>query len=137
MTEPLSSLAFEKGGNEGGSAFFITVPGQFPDLSKLNWIKYIAATCTTRKFEMVVAWWLRHILRWIRINNSRVNLVKWGISTALCRWLSIRFSLWSAQGNAALWLQQIYVIIFEVDIVAEQKQTYWSQFVCFYNFPLS
>jgi len=25
---------------------------------------------------------------------------------------------------AALWLQQIYVIIFKVDIVAEQKQTY-------------
>jgi len=40
------------------------------------------------------------------------------------RWLSVRLSLWSAQGNAALWLQQIFVIIFEVDIVAEQKQTY-------------
>jgi len=72
----LSSLAFEKGDNEGGSAFFITVSGQFPDLSKSNWIKYIAAIGATRKFRMVVAWWLCHILRWIRISNSRVNLVK-------------------------------------------------------------
>jgi len=38
--------------------------------------------------------------------------------------LSVRLFPWSAQANAALWLQQIYVIIFEVDIVAEQKQTY-------------
>jgi len=38
--------------------------------------------------------------------------------------LSVQLSLWLAQGNAALCLQQIYVIIFEVDIVAEQKQTY-------------
>jgi len=37
-------------------------------------------------------------------------------------------SVWSAQGNAALWLQQISVIDFEVDIVAEQK--HWSKFVC-------
>jgi len=37
--------------------------------------------------------------------------------------LSVRLSVWSAQGNAALWLQQISVIDFEVDIVAEQKQT--------------
>jgi len=36
MTEVLSSLPFEKGGNEGGSAFFITVSWQFPDLSKSN-----------------------------------------------------------------------------------------------------
>jgi len=38
--------------------------------------------------------------------------------------VSVRLSLWSPQGNAAVWFQQIYVIIFEVDIVAEQKQTY-------------
>jgi len=31
MTEALSSLSFE-----GGNAFFITVSGQFLDLSKLN-----------------------------------------------------------------------------------------------------
>jgi len=34
MTEALSSLPFEKGGNEGGNAFFITVSGQFLDSSK-------------------------------------------------------------------------------------------------------
>jgi len=32
MTEALSSLPFEKGGNEGGNAFFIAVSGQFLDL---------------------------------------------------------------------------------------------------------
>jgi len=36
MIEALTSLAFEKGGNKGGSTFFITVSGQFPDLLKLN-----------------------------------------------------------------------------------------------------
>jgi len=80
MTEALSSLPFEKGGNECGNAFFITVwvsSGQFLDLSKSNWIKLtIAAICATRKFRMVVAWRLRHIWHWIRISNSRVNLVK-------------------------------------------------------------
>jgi len=55
MTEASSSLSFEKGGNEGGNAFFITASGQFLDLSKLN--KFIiAAICATRKFRMVVAW---------------------------------------------------------------------------------
>jgi len=37
MTEALSSLPFEKGGNEGGNAFFITVSpalGQCLDLSE-------------------------------------------------------------------------------------------------------
>ena len=34
MTEALSSLLFEKGGTEGGNAFFKTVSGQFFDLSK-------------------------------------------------------------------------------------------------------
>jgi len=39
MTEASSSLPFEKRGNEGGSAFFITVSpalGQLLDLSKSN-----------------------------------------------------------------------------------------------------
>jgi len=37
MTEALSSLPFEKGGNEGGNAFFVTVSsGQFLDLLKSN-----------------------------------------------------------------------------------------------------
>jgi len=36
MTEASSSLLVEKGGNEGGNAFFITVSGQFLDLSKSN-----------------------------------------------------------------------------------------------------
>jgi len=36
MTETSSSLPFEKRGNEGGNAFFITVLGQFLDLSKSN-----------------------------------------------------------------------------------------------------
>jgi len=31
-------------------------------------------------------------------------------------------------------MQQISVIIFEVDIAAEQKQTYWSQFFVFIIF---
>ena len=53
-----------------------------------------------------------------------MNQVKWGISIAGIP-DGCRFNyLWSAQGNAALWLQQIYVIIFEVNIVGEQKQTY-------------
>jgi len=57
MTEALSSLPFEKGGNEGGNAFFVTVSGQFLDLSKSNRIKLtIAAICATRKFRMAVAW---------------------------------------------------------------------------------
>jgi len=65
-----------------------------------------------------------------------VNLVKWGISAAVMPMVvgSVRVSLWSAQGNAALRLQQISVIIFEVDIVAEQKETYWSQFFVFIIF---
>ena len=69
----LESGKMTKGGNEGGNAFFITVSGQFLDLSKSNWIKFIPAICATRKFKMVVAWWLRHIKHWIRISNSRVN----------------------------------------------------------------
>jgi len=36
MREAWYSLTFEKGGNEGESAFFITGSGQFPDLSKSN-----------------------------------------------------------------------------------------------------
>jgi len=68
----LESGKMTKGGNEGGNAFFITVSGQFLDLSKSNWIKFIPAICATRKFKMVVAWWLRHIKHWIRISNSRV-----------------------------------------------------------------
>jgi len=56
----LESGKMTKGGNEGGNAFFITVSGQFLDLSKSNWIKFISAICT-RKFKMVVAWRLRHI----------------------------------------------------------------------------
>jgi len=32
MTDASSTLPFEKGGNEGGNAFFITVSGQFLDL---------------------------------------------------------------------------------------------------------
>ena len=54
------------------------------------------------------------------------------------RWLRVRLSPWSAQGDAALWLQQIYVIIFEVDIVAEQKQTFISHNLSdFIIFPVS
>ena len=53
-----------------------------------------------------------------------MRIAHWVSLLLASRWLSVRFSLWSAQGNAALWLQQIYVIIFEVDIVVEQKQTY-------------
>ena len=55
---------------------------------------------------------------WITSSGESLLLVS--------RWLSVRLSLWSTQGNAALWLQQIYVIIFKVDIVAEQKQTFIS-----------
>jgi len=36
MTEASSSLPFEKGGNEGGNAFFITISSQFLHLSKSN-----------------------------------------------------------------------------------------------------
>jgi len=36
MTEASYSLPFEKGGNEGENAFFITVSGYFLDLSKSN-----------------------------------------------------------------------------------------------------
>jgi len=62
MIEALSSLPFEKGGNEGGNAFVITVSGQFLDLWKSNSIKFnIAGICATRKFRMVVTWWLLHI----------------------------------------------------------------------------
>ena len=53
-----------------------------------------------------------------------MNHVKWEISIAGIP--VVVGSTWSDQGNAALWLQQIYVIIFEVDIVAEQKQTFIS-----------
>ena len=67
-----------------------------------------------------------------------MGLVKWEISVAVTPMVvGSTLSLVGTQDNAALWLQQISVIIFEADIVAEQKQTYWSQCVCFYNFPLS
>jgi len=52
----VQSGLWKTGSNEGGKAFFITVSEQFPDLSKSNWIKFIAAICATRKFRMVVAW---------------------------------------------------------------------------------
>jgi len=36
-----------------------------------------------------------------------------------------------AQQENSEWFSVIYVIIFEVTIIAEQKQTYWERFVCF------
>ena len=138
MTEALSSLPFEKGGNLGGNAFFITVsPGQFLDLPKSNSINKLttAAICATRKFRMVVAWWSLHIWHWNRISNSRVNLVKWGISIAGipdgCRFDSFVGRLRSMQHYGC---NRLILLFFA--IVAEQKQTYIGHnlfvFVIFY-----
>jgi len=76
-----------------------------------------------------------------------VTLVKWGVSIAgIPMVVGLTISLvGSGQGsiavatNAALQLQQIYVIIFEIDIVAEQKQAYrlLATICLLYNFPLS
>jgi len=40
---------------------------------------------------------------------------------------------WSAQANAALWLQLIYLIISEVDIVAKQKQAHVNEITILYE----
>jgi len=142
MTEELSSPPFAKGSNEGRSAFFTTVSpalGQLLDLSKSNWVTVSSLQLFAQQENSNWLWCGDHAT----FNIEFVSVtVEWALSSGeslllLCRCLSVRLSRWSAQGNAALWLQQISVIIFEVDVAAEQKQTYWSQCVCFYNFPLS